>query len=316
MDLVIPFSEVVRSPSGAPSGNEHRPPWKEVVVIVVTGSTGTIGRPLIQHLVETGEQVRAVVRRPVGGSLPSDVEVVECDLSCPEGLGAALRNVSAVFVHPRAVGMAAPDLLHLAAEQGVRRVVGLSAINVDDPLDHQPSRFQGDRNKEVEEAIASSGLPWVSVRAGAFAINISMVWAAQIRGGSNVVRGPYGSFAEAVIHEHDLGAVIAAALCDHTLAGPIPVTGQQALTYAQMVTTIGKVIGRPLRYEEISVTQSIEGMVAQGVPRPFVEALMARYARDIKRPVETSDNVAQILGRPAKTYSEWVADHAAAFVAD
>jgi len=212
--------------------------------------------------------------------------------------------------------MAAPDLLHLAAEHGVQRVVGLSAINVDDPLDQQPSRFQGDRNKEVEDAIASSGLPWVSVRAGAFAINISMVWAAQIRLGSNVVRGPYGSFAEAVIHEQDLAAVIAAALCDHTLAGRIPVTGPQAPTYAQMVTTIGEVIGRPLRYEEISVTQSIEGMVSQGVPRPFVEALMARYARDIKKPVEISDNVAQILGRPAKTYSEWVADHAAAFVAD
>jgi uncharacterized protein YbjT (DUF2867 family) len=246
----------------------------------------------------------------------SSVEVVERDLSRPEGLVAALRNVSALFVHPRAVGIAAPDLLRIAAEHGVQRVVGLSAINVDDALDHQPSRFQGDRNKEVEDAVAISGLPWVSVRAGAFAINISMVWAAQIRGGSNVVRGPYGSFAEAVLHEQDLAAVIAAALCDHSLAGRIPVTGPRALTYAQMVTNIGEVIGRPLRYEEISVTQSIENMVSQGVPRPFVEALMARYSRDIEKPVEISGNVAKILGRPAKTYSEWVGDHAAAFVAD
>jgi uncharacterized protein YbjT (DUF2867 family) len=271
--------------------------------------------PLIERLVERGEQVRAVVRHRVGRDLPSDVDVVECDLSHPDGLGAALRDVSALFVHPRAVGMAAPDLMHLAAEQGVQRVVGLSAINVDDPLDHQPSRFQGDRNKEVEDAIVSSGLPWVSVRAGAFAFNISMVWAAQIRGGSNVVRGPYGSFAEAVIHERDLAAVIAATLCDHTLAGRVPVTGPQAPTYAQMVTTIAEVIGRPLRYAETSVAQSIENMVAQGVPRPFVDALMARYGRDIDTPVEISDNVAQILGRPAKTYAEWVADHAAAFVA-
>jgi uncharacterized protein YbjT (DUF2867 family) len=285
-------------------------------MIVVTGATGTIGRPLIQHLVQRGERARAVVRHSVGRDLPTDVEVVEWDLSRPEGLGAALRNVSALFVHPRAVGIAAPDLLRIATDQGVQRVVGLSAINVDDALDHQPSRFQGDRNKEVEDAVASSALPWVSVRAGSFAINISMVWAAQIRGGSNVVRGPYGSFAEAVLHEQDLAAVIAAALCDHSLAGRIPVTGPRALTYAQMVTTIGEVIGRPLRYEEISVTQSIENMVSQGVPRAFVEALMARYGRDIEKPVEISGNVAKILGRPAKTYSEWVGDHAAAFVAD
>jgi uncharacterized protein YbjT (DUF2867 family) len=285
-------------------------------MIVVTGATGTIGRPLIQHLVQRGERARAVVRHSVGRDLPTDVEVVEWDLSRPEGLGAALRNVSALFVHPRAVGIAAPDLLRIATDQGVQRVVGLSAINVDDALDHQPSRFQGDRNKEVEDAVASSALPWVSVRAGSFAINISMVWAAQIRGGSNVVRGPYGSFAEAVLHEQDLAAVIAAALCDHSLAGRIPVTGPRALTYAQMVTTIGEVIGRPLRYEEISVTQSIENMVSQGVPRAFVEALMARYGRDIEKPVEISGNVAKILGRPAKTYSEWVGDHAAVFVAD
>jgi uncharacterized protein YbjT (DUF2867 family) len=285
-------------------------------MIVVTGATGTVGRPLIQHLVQRGERVRAVVRRSVGRDLPTDVEVVECDLSRPEGLGAALRDVSALFVHPRAVGIAAPDLLRIAADQGVQRVVCLSAINVDDALDHQPSRFQGDRNKEVEDAVASSALPWVSVRAGSFAINISMVWAAQIRGGSNVVRGPYGGFAEAVLHEQDLAAVIAAALCDHSLAGRLPVTGPRALTYAQMVTTIGDVIGRPLRYEEISVTQSIENMVSQGVPRAFVEALMARYARDIEKPIEISGNVAKILGRPAKTYSEWVGDHAAAFVAD
>jgi uncharacterized protein YbjT (DUF2867 family) len=285
-------------------------------MIVVTGATGTIGRPLIHHLRQRGEPVRAVVRHSVGRDVPADVEIVECDLSHPDGLGAALRNVSALFVHPRAVGIAAPDLLRIAADRGVQRVVGLSAINVDDPLGQQPSRFQGDRNKEVEDAVASSGLPWVSVRAGTFAINISMVWAAQIRAGSNVVRGPYGSFAEAVLHEQDLAAVIAAALCDHSLAGRIPVTGPRALTYAQMVTTIGEVIGRPLRYEEISVTQSIENMVSQGVPRPFVEALMARYRRDIAKPVEVSGNVEKILGRPAKTYSDWVGDHAAAFVAD
>jgi uncharacterized protein YbjT (DUF2867 family) len=285
-------------------------------MIVVTGATGTIGRPLIQDLVQRGERVRAVVRDSVGRNLPTDVEVVECDLSRPEGLGAELRNVSALFVHPRAVGIAAPHLLRIAAEQGVQRVVGLSAINVDDALDHQPSRFQGDRNKEVEDAVASSGLRWVNVRAGAFAINISMVWAAQIRGGSDVVRGPYGSFAEAVLHEQDLAGVIAAALCDHSLAGRIPVTDPRALTYAQMVTTIGEVIGRPLRYEEISVTQSIENMVSQGVPRAFVEALMARYGRDVEKPFEINGNVAKILGRPAKTYSEWVGDHAAAFVAD
>jgi uncharacterized protein YbjT (DUF2867 family) len=288
---------------------------KEIAVIVVTGATGTVGRPLVEQLLQSGQQVRAVIHRAGAENLPPSVDVVECDMSTLQALAPALRDASALFVHPRAVAMSAPALMQLAAEHGVQRVVALSAINVDDDLAHQPSRFNGDRNREVEDAVVRSGMPWVSVRAGAFAINISLVWAAQIRGGSDVVRGPYSGFTEVVIHEDDLGAVIAAALCDHRLGGRIPVTGPRALTFAQMVTTIGDVIGRPLCYEEISPAKATEGMVSQGVPRAFAEALMARYRRDFDAPVEVSDNVAKILGRPAKTYAEWVTDHAAAFVA-
>jgi uncharacterized protein YbjT (DUF2867 family) len=285
-------------------------------VIVVTGATGTVGRPLIEQLCERGLPVRAVVHRAGPESLPAGVDTVECDLSEPQGLAHALKGAAALFVHPRAVSTAAPALLELAAKQGVQRVVALSAINVDDDLTHQPSRLNGDRNKEVEDAVARSGLPWVSVRAGSFAFSISSVWAAQIRGGSDVVCGPYGNFAEAVIHEHDLAAVIAAALCDSRMVGRIPVTGPQALTYTQMVTTIGEVIGRPLRYEEISPAEATKKMVSQGIPQAFVEALMARYRRDIEQPVDVTDNVTKILGRPAKTYAEWVADHAGLFAGD
>lgn len=283
-------------------------------MIVVTGATGTVGRPVVEQLLQRGQQVRAVTHHAGAESLPPGVDVVHCDLSVPQTIDAVLRDASALFVHPRAVAGFAPDLMQLATEYGVRRVVALSAINVDDDLAHQPSRVNGDRNKEVEDAVVHSGLPWVSVRAGSFAINISLVWASQIRGGSDVVRGPYAGFTEAVIHEHDLGAVIAAALCDHHLDGLIPVTGPQALTYARMVTTIGEVIGRPLRYEEISPGEATEGMVSQGIPRAFADALMAHYRRDFDTPVELSDNVSTILGRPAKTYAEWVADHSAAFV--
>jgi uncharacterized protein YbjT (DUF2867 family) len=128
------------------------------------------------------------------------------------------------------------------------------------------------------------------------------------------VHGPFADFAEAVIHEQDLAAVIAAGLRDQRLAGQrIDVTGPQSLTYAEMVTTIGEVIGRPLRYQELSVEAATEGMVSQGLSRPFVEALMARYRRDIGQPARVTGEVAKILGRPAKTYADWVTDHAAAF---
>jgi hypothetical protein len=54
-------------------------------------------------------------------------------------------------------------------------------------------------------------------------------------------------------------------------------------------------------------------MVAHGLPRPFAEAMMARYARELDRAAPITDAVDKILGRPARTYAQWAVDHAAAF---
>ncbi|MDT5154101.1 MAG: hypothetical protein QOI01_5834 [Mycobacterium sp.] len=120
--------------------------------------------------------------------------------------------------------------------------------------------------------------------------------------------------ADPFIHEADVAAVLAAALLDHRLAGQkISITGPEPVTHTEMVTTIGAVIGRSLRYEEISPARAADDIVALGLPRSFAEAMMARYSRDLDRPTPATDGVKKTLGRPAHTYAEWVFDHATAF---
>jgi uncharacterized protein YbjT (DUF2867 family) len=285
-------------------------------MLLVTGATGTIGRPLVDVLVNQGAKVRAVTRNPQATDLPAGVEVVEGDPSRPDTIAPFLEGVTALFLHPRAVGLAAGELLTLARQRGVQRVVAQSATNVDDPPDQQPSRYQGDHNKEVEDAAVASGLTWVSLRASFFAMNTLQAWGAQIRAG-DVVRYPYASFAEAPIHEQDLAEVIARALRTDALVARrgrrLELTGPQSLTHQQLVATIGEVLGRPLRYQEFPPEAAKQGMVAYGMPEPFVEALMARYAREVSQPAPVTGEVERILGRPARTYAEWVADHADAF---
>jgi uncharacterized protein YbjT (DUF2867 family) len=193
----------------------------------------------------------------------------------------------------------------------VKRVVTISAMNVDDDLAEQPSRYNGDRNKEAEDAAVGSGLEWVSLRSSSYATNSIRAWGAQIRAG-DVVRGPYAAFAESEIDPRDLAEVAARALLTDELVGRrLQLTGPQSLTHEEMVTTIGSVIGRPLRYQEVPPDAARQGMVANGLSEPFVEALMARYARGVGQAAPVTGEVEKILGRPAHTYAEWAADHAA-----
>jgi uncharacterized protein YbjT (DUF2867 family) len=285
-------------------------------MILVTGATGTVGRPLVDVLVSEGAKVRAVTRNPQAANLPASVEVVEGDPARPDTIAPHLEGVTALFLHPRAVGLAAGKLLALARERGGQRVVALSATNVDEHLDEQPSRHQGDRNKEVEDAAVHSGLAWVSLRASSFASNSVRAWGGQIHAG-DVVRGPYAAFTESPIHERDLAEAAASALHSDELVARrsrrLDLTGPQSLTNQQMVAIIGEVVGRPLRYQEIPPEAAKQGMIQFGIPEPFVEALMARYGREIAHPAPVTGEVERILGRPARTFAEWVADHAAAF---
>jgi uncharacterized protein YbjT (DUF2867 family) len=282
-------------------------------MILITGATGTVGRPLVELLKSREVAVRVVSRTGAG---PAGVESVTADLARPESLAPALEGVSTLFVHPRAVGNSAGKLLALAAEHGVRRVVVLSAINVADDPAYQPSRQNGDRNKEVEDAVTGSGLPWVAIRPSAFAVNAIGMFGAQIRAG-DVVRCPYANFAESSIHEADLAAVIAHALQYDDLDGlRIPVTGPESLTHEEQVAVIGKVLGRSLTFVEVRPEAAPEGMVARGIPGAFVTALMARYARGAGQSAEVTDEVERILGRPARTFADWVGDHTHAFLRD
>jgi uncharacterized protein YbjT (DUF2867 family) len=282
-------------------------------MIVVTGASGTIGRPLVARLAGEGVAVRAVSRDPRAVPWPAGVEVVAGDPSRPATIAALLTGVTTVFLHPRAVGNAAAGLLALAREHGATRVVALAAINVDDDPAAQPSRFQGDRNREAEDAAVASGLDWVSLRPASFAANTRQAWAPQLRAG-DIVRGPYAGFAEPLIHEGDVAEVAAHALLDPGLTGrKLRLTGPQSLSQQQLVSIIGEVTGRDLRYQEMPAEAFRQGMVARGMPQPFVDALTARYARGAGPAETVTDEVENVLGRPARTYAQWVADNATAF---
>jgi uncharacterized protein YbjT (DUF2867 family) len=276
------------------------------MTIVVTGATGNVGRPLVTQLVDAGAKVRAVSRRPQSAGLPADVEVVE---SASE----AVAGASAVFLNSRALGDELAAVVDQARREGATRLVALSAINADDDFSRQPSRFRGDRNKEVEQLAVDSGLQWVSLRPSVFATNFAGMWSAQIRAG-DIVRGPYAAASSAPIVESDIAEVAARALLTDDLVGQkIPLTGPQSLTNIELVEIIGAVLGRPLQYQEAPNELVRQRFVGLGFPPEFGDAYIAMLATTIDEPAVVTDGVQQILGRPAQSFEQWVVEHKSIF---
>jgi uncharacterized protein YbjT (DUF2867 family) len=272
------------------------------MTIVVTGATGNVGRPLVTELVRAGARVRAVSRRPDTASFPADVEVVA-------SAATAMRGASAVFLNSRALGADLAPVVDLARSAGVTRLVALSAINADEDFSRQPSRFRGDRNKEVEQYAVGTGLEWVSLRPTLFATNFVGMWSAQIRAG-DVVSGPYATASSAPIVERDIAAVAAKAFLTDDLVGrKLALTGPQALTNAEMVETIGTVLGRPLHYREVPVEAVRQRFIGIGFPAEFADAYIALLAMTVDTPALVTHEVDKTLGRPAQLFAQWVDEH-------
>jgi uncharacterized protein YbjT (DUF2867 family) len=272
------------------------------MTIVVTGATGNVGRPLVAELAAGGARVRAVTRTPNTAGFPEGVEVVRSTTD-------ALPGASAVFLNSRALGPeieALTAVIDQARDAGVTKLVALSAINADDDFSRQPSRFRGDRNKEIEQLAVDSGLNWVSLRPTVFATNFAGMWSAQLRAG-DVVAGPYADASSAPIVDSDISAVAARALLTEEFVGErIPLTGPQSFANSELVAVIGAVLDRPLQYHEIPADAVRQRFVGMGFTAEFADAYLAMQAETVDKPALVTHDVEKILGRPALTFAEFV----------
>ena len=270
--------------------------------ILVTGASGNVGRPLVTQLAAAGVEVRAVTRQPDTAGFPVGVKVVG---TAAEGL----PDADAVFLNSRALGDELEPLVRRARHEGVTRLVALSAINADDDFSRQPSRFRGDRNREVEQLAVNSGLEWVSLRPTVFITNFFGMWAPQIQAG-DVVSGPFATASTAPIVDRDISAVAAKALLTDEFVGrKIPLTGPEAFTNTELVEVIGKVLSRPLRYQEVPAESVRQRFLGIGFSPEFADAYIAFLEATVSKPALVTHEVEKILGRPAVTFADGVAAH-------
>ncbi|MGW7414769.1 SDR family oxidoreductase [Streptomyces sp. NPDC054863] len=278
-------------------------------MIVVTGATGNVGRPLTQALAEAGEQVTAVSRRAV--EVPDGVRHVTADLAEPASLAPVWDGAKALFLllsgdlHGPEARPA--DIIGLAAARGVRRVVLLSSQGVATrPLG--PSRVA---MRAVEDALRESGLDWAVVRPGGFASN-AFAWAESVRT-QGTVAAPFGDVGVPVVDPADIAEVAAACLLEDRHSGGVyELTGPEVITPRQQAETIAAALGSPVRFHELTRAEAKAGMT-RFVPVELADDTLDIIAAPNPAELRISPDVERVLGRAPRPFDDWVARNIAAF---
>jgi len=280
--------------------------------ILVIGATGRVGREVVSQLCGAGRVVRALARNPAASGLPADVEVVRGDLTVPDSVSECVAEVDAVFLvwtaPPEAVDHTLPQIT-----SRVGRVVYLSAPHkTPHPFFQQPNPIRA-LHERVEQRIVESGCEWTFLRPGMFDSNALGFWAPAICAGQDVIRWPYAETPTAAIDERDIAAVAVRTLCEGGHGGSDYVlTGSESLTQREQLATIGEVIGRRLRMEEISPDEASLELFGGKAP-DAVNMLLDAWRAGLGQPAYMTSEVELITGKPARTFREWVTDHAERF---
>jgi len=278
-------------------------------MILVTGSSGTVGSELLKQLTAKGEKVRAAYHsRPPAAR---GVEGARVALSTGEGLDTALAGCDTVFLLSGGLpDQTAAELraVEAARRKGVRRLVKLSVWGAEGE-DFSFARV----HRPVEKAIEKSGIAYTFLRPNGFMQNFVTYDGETIRS-HGAFYYPCHNAAVSHIDVRDIAAVGVAALTNkgkehegraYTLSGP------ESLTFEQVAAKLSAAAGKPIRYVDPPESEYRQSLIGVGIPGPYADALieLCRYYAAGKASRVTTA-VRDVTGREARSFDQFAKENA------
>lgn len=263
-------------------------------MIVVTGATGNIGRPLVRTLAAAGQEVTAVSRK--AADLPAGVRHQAVDLSDLD-----LTGAEALFLLLPGGWFDAEGVIAKAQAAGVRRIVLVSSQGVG----------TGRHPSGIEDSVKASGLEWSILRPSGFQSN-TLGWSQSVRE-HRLVEAPYGEIALPQIHPADIAEVAAAALLDPSYAGTtLELTGPEAVSPRQQTALIAEALDESVRFVELTREQARERFL-RFLPEQVADSTLDILGQPTDAERAVSGDVERVLGKPARGYTDWLTEYVAAF---
>ena len=295
--------------------------------ILVTGSTGFLGRLLTRRLLVDGYAVRCMVRRTAAG-VPDGVELARADMLEPATLAQALAGIDTVFylVHAMSAGRAgferrdreaAENFVAAAGKAGVRRVIYLGGLGEtgDDLSEHLRSRL------EVAEILKRGRFATTFLRAaiilGAGGASFEMVRCLVNRLPVMIVPRWVTTRCQPIAVD-DVIDYLAGCLSDERTTGrTFDIGGPEVLTYQEMMERFGRIEGRNLLIVPVPVLTPKLSSYWVGLITPVPPSLSMPLIEGLKNEVVCRENaIREILPIRLTPYDEAVRKALAAESAD
>jgi uncharacterized protein YbjT (DUF2867 family) len=244
-------------------------------MLVVTGSTGHVGRLVAEELAVRGLPQRLLVRDPRRAPQVPGAEVVVADYADPASLRAALGEGDRVFMVSLHEGPAdrVPhhrNFVEAAAAAGVAQVVYLSFVAAGPDAIFLHARSHG----ETERMLADAGLKLTAIRNSMYADDIPGWFDAE---GTNTVPGGDGRMSFS--YRPELARAIAVTLTEPGHAGKVyNIVTPQSVSMTELAEIAWAVSGANYRYAPTSDAAWEARWRARGKEEWAIEAGLTSYA--------------------------------------
>lgn len=271
--------------------------------VLVTGSSGSVGRAVVTYLRARGATVRTTVRPGKGRGGTEGCESAEFDFEHPSTFGAALEGVDRVFfVRPPHMSDPKSFQPFIAAmvSARVKQVVFLSVQGAGQNI-FVP-------HHGIEVLLKRSGLPWTFLRPSFFMQNLTTTHRADIQDRDEIFV-PAGTGRTNFIDVDDIGEVAAICLTEPGHEGKAyEITGSEALTYAEVASILSQACGRDIVYSRPSAKRFKSHMKRLGHDDAYVDVMGSIYAvARFGLAAGTTDTFERLVGRKPRTFCEWAA---------
>src|SRR5205823_11498828 len=232
--------------------------------ILVTGATGTIGRDVARQLSGKGVSVRAGVRDQAKArkQFGADIALVPFDFENEKTFFGALEGVERVFLLPPLL----PNQLDVmntfvdaAKRAGVRHIVKLSAIGVDEATQPTAVKWHGANEQHIREG----GIAFTFLRPNSFMQNFITYFPPR----NGAIYLPWGNGTASFVDTRDIASIAAKALIGDGHEGKIyTLTGPATLGIAEVARILSEMTGREFKYVDVPEAAARDGMLQAGVP--------------------------------------------------